>query len=155
MSRADFTRARQLVRLRDLVFAAAMRALADAAAALTNADAALHHAAAGLSRADARLAGMHKALVEDPADAPAGLARIALAIEVQAAANAEHLAAVEARQDAEDAVIAARAAARRAQARRDAMADRALQLRRTLARAAEERAAIEAEEGAAAMRTAA
>lgn len=155
MNRDDLKRAQRLVQLRDLALEAAMRRLAEAAAAA--ADAAAEQAAAQHAKDDgvATLSRARATLVDDPRDAPTGLARIAiadgrLAIARERLAEAAH---VRAACDAE--VIEARQAARRAQARRDAMADRAARLKRGHAIKQEERAAIEAEEGAAAMRKAA
>ncbi|TRW17375.1 hypothetical protein [Glacieibacterium frigidum] len=155
MSRDDIKRAQRLVQLRDLALEAAMRRLAEATAAA--ADAAAAEAAALKVRDDgiAALAHSRATLVDDPRDAPTGLARIALADQrlVAARERLAEAAGIRAATDAE--VIEARAAARRAQARRDAMSDRANRLKRAHATAQEERAAIEAEEGAAAMRKAA
>lgn len=155
MSRLDLTRARRLVQLRDLALEAALRRLAEATAAA--ADAAAVETAALHARDDGvtLLAHRHATLVDDPGDAPMGLARLARADAQLAAATADLAAAVAVREATEAEVIEARSAARRAQARRDAMADRADRLRRGLAVALEERTAIEAEEGAAAMRKAA
>ena len=154
MSRDDLLRARQLVRLRDTALSAAMRMLAASAADMIRADVVVAAALAARDAALARHAGARVALVDDPADAPAGLARIALAVDRQSCAEADVAMAEQARRVAEDALIAARLAARRARARLDAMRDRAHDLRRALARAAEERAASESDESAAAMRRA-
>lgn len=155
MSRDDLTRARRLVQLRDLALEAALRRLAEATAAA--ADAAATEAAALQVHTDcvAAVSRAHATLVEDPRDAPLGLARIALADNRLGLARTHLATAVEVRRATDAEVIDARLGARRAQARRDAMADRADRLRRGLAVAAEERAAIEAEEGVAAMRKAA
>ena len=152
MSRDDLPRARSLVRLRDITLDAAMRVLMAATAALTEADAAVADAITNRDAEAVNLTATLHALTENPADAARGLARIAVARERVAAAVVAIEVAEQARREAEDAVIAARAAARRANARRDAMAEQATRLRRSQARLAEERAAIESEEGAAAMR---
>lgn len=155
MSRADLLRARQLIRLRTLKLDAAVLQLATANAALADAEAeaaeALHEAQAAR---DHRLA-VRAALVADPADAALGLARIDLAEEQCRLADAALELAETTRVEAAEAVAEARLEVRRARARHDAMTVHADGLRRTLARRDEERAAIEAEEGETAMRSAA
>lgn len=155
MIRDDIKRAQRLVQLRDLALEAAMRRLAEATAAA--ADAAAAEAVALQVRDDGLTALTHARtiLVEDLRDAPTGLARIALADQRLVAARERLAEAAEIRAASDAELVEARLAARRAQARRDAMADRATRLKRTHAAAQEERAAIEAEEGAAAMRKAA
>lgn len=145
-ARAELPQARQLLRLRDAGYDAALRALAAArsaaeAAALAE-QAAIDveaHAAAEIVAARARLCG-------DPATAPARLACLDLAVERQLAAAKAVIDAREARATADDAVRAAMAALLKAQARRDAMGERTGQLRRAVARGVENHAANESEE---------
>lgn len=155
MSRHDLVRAQRLVQLRDLALDNAMRRLAEATAAL--ADAMEVEAVAVRARDDGVEAQTitHAALVDDPGSAAIGLARIARADAQLAVALTALMTAVEVRVASEAEVVEARLGARRARARRDAMADRADRLRRRLTNAREERTAIEAEEGLAAVRRAA
>ncbi|WP_419815598.1 hypothetical protein [Glacieibacterium sp.] len=155
MSRADLSRARQLVRLRDIAFERALRDLGEATGALDLADAAVTRAIARREAAAAHHVETRAALVEAPADAATGLARIAVAAERETAAISAADEAELARRAAEDLVITARATVRKARARLDAMTGRSDTLLRTVVRADEERATIETEEGAAAMRSAA
>lgn len=145
---ADLPRARQLVRLRGIAFDAAMRALGDATAALHEADLLVEVALAQRDACTAGLAGTRAALVERPQDAAVGLARIAQAVDQVAAAEAQVETAEDHRRASEDAVIAARAAARRANARRDAMTGQADRLRLVDMRRREEREAVEGEDAA-------
>ena len=155
MSRTDLARARQLLRLRNLALDTALRALAAANAGMAVADTAVAAALGDREAATLRHAAARAGLVENPADTANGLARVALAADRQVAAVEAADAAEQQRRIAEDAVIAARHAVRRARARTDAMQGYADRAGRMLARAAEERAAAESDEGAAAMRSAA
>lgn len=144
----DLSRARQLVRLRVISFDAAMRALGEATVALRSAETMAEVALARRDACAAGLAGTRAALVERPQDAAAGLARIAQAADQLAVAEVQVEAAEEQRRAAEDAVIAARVAARRANARRDAMSGQANRLRLADLRQREEREAVEGEDAA-------
>jgi len=155
MSRADLSRARQLVRLRDIAFDRALRELAEATATMDLADAAVARALVRRDAATAAHFEARAALVEAPADASTGLARIAITAEREATAVTAADEAELERRAVEDLVIAARTAVRKARARLDAMTARSDALLRTIVRADEERASIETEEGAAAMRNAA
>lgn len=155
MSRADHGKARQLVRLRDLTLDAALRALAEAQTAMVAAEALLKSAAVNRDTAAQRLAASRSALADTPTDVPTRLARIDLAAMRDDEAEAALGEARRVRDDAEAVLEGARADYRRAQARLEAMTARADDLQRGIARADEERAAIEAEEGMTAMRSAA
>ena len=155
MSCADHGKARQLVRLRDLTLDAALRALGEAQGAMAAADVAHASATADREIATRRLGDARSALADAPIDVPTRLARIDLALMHDGEALAALDEARQVRDDAAAVLDIARADHRRAQARLEAITARAEDLKRALARADEERAAIEAEEGLTAMRSAA
>ena len=155
MKDASLFQARQLSRLREIGFDAAMRALGAAALAMAAAETAVAAALAERNAAARALATARHRLVEKPGDAAMGLARIAVAHDRHTAGISALDGAEQARRTAEDTLIATRAAVRRADARRTAMSDTVTMISRQIRRAADEREAIEIEEGTAAMRNAA
>lgn len=153
MSRAKLSQARNVVRLRDVRFDAAVEAFEAALSDYRAAEAAVQAAEATCANATDTLAAARRSLCGDPQCAEQRLALIGCAETDLATAEDAREAARRRFVETEHALEQARTAMLTARARRDAMANRAGTIATGIARAEEENAAIETEETMAAAKT--
>lgn len=146
MSRPLLRQARQVVRLRDVRFDAAVEAFETALAQMRQAEDALDRAHAAVEAANTAALDARRALAEHPDEAPARLALLDAAAAQAIMCEEARAAAQQARDEAARQLDDARAVMLVARARLEAMSSRAQALSAGIARQDEEAAALENEE---------